>query len=269
MDLRQIALDDKKLFEEFEYICSDYLFSNLYMYEIMIHEDDRAVILCSNPEKSAFYMPLGDTEHGINKICRHYQKINKKPIFRKIPESHIDLFKDFKFKIKEDRNSYDYIYRNSDFIQYSGKDFSKQRNNLSNYMKMHNPLYSDNIEKYIGECRKFLIKHFTQEEIVIPTLRILDNFEFFNYQGGVVINEDRMQAFCIYENASDDTVVSHVELTDNSHRGIHTYMINQMSRFMDREFINKEDDVGQPGLRRFKESYNPCCMIKKYMAVLE
>ena len=58
-------------------------------------------------------------------------------------------------------------------------------------------------------------------------------------------------------------------LTDNSHRGIHAYMISEMSKRISEEYINKEDDVGLSGLRRFKETYNPCSMLKKYIAYIE
>ena len=61
--------------------------------------------------------------------------------------------------------------------------------------------------------------------------------------------------------------MSHVELNDNSHRGIHAYMISEMSKSIDEKYINKEDDMGLVGLRRFKESYHPSCMLKKYKAV--
>ena len=78
-----------------------------------------------------------------------------------------------------------------------------------------------------------------------------------------------MQGFCIYENVSPDTILSHIELTNNEYRGAHAYMINEMSKRLDVEYINKEDDVGLQGLRRFKESFNPCSMFKKHTACLE
>jgi hypothetical protein len=65
---------------------------------------------------------------------------------------------------------------------------------------------------------------------------------------------------------SDNTVISHIELTNNEHRGTHAFLIKEMSGRINEEYVNKEDDMGLSGLRRFKETYNPCTMIKKYIA---
>lgn len=269
MNFREITLDDKSLFEDFEYIGSDYIFSNLFMYELLIAKSSKSLLICSDPSKLLFYLPLGDTEQGISEICKHYSKINKKPTFRKIPEGYVDLFKKYKFSINEDRNSFDYVYANFDLAFFKGKEFRKHRNNLSSYLSEYTPSFTNDIEAHIEECTAFTKKYFTKNEIIVPTLKILDNFDYFNLKGGIVWNEGKIQGFCAYESVGTDTVISHIELTDNSHRGIHAYMINEMSKNINEEYINKEDDVGLPGLRRFKESYNPNYMVKKYTATLE
>ena len=98
---------------------------------------------------------------------------------------------------------------------------------------------------------------------------MLDNADSFKLKGGVVLNNGEISAFCLYEKISEDMVVSHVELTDNSHRGIHAYLINELAKKTGEKYINKEDDMGLPGLRRFKESFNPDHMLKKYRAFLK
>ncbi len=95
---------------------------------------------------------------------------------------------------------------------------------------------------------------------------MLDNIDLLNLKGGVIINDGEISAFCLYEKLSDDMILSHVELTDNSHRGVHAYLINEMAKNISETYINKEDDMGIPGLRRFKETYNPRYMLKKYKA---
>lgn len=273
MNFRDIALDDKPLFDGLDYICSDYIFSYVFMYceeyKLKIYDDSKTIIIHSGYNKPSYYMPLGDTEHGVKTILEYCSKNNTKPVFTKIPESHVALFKDFKFKIKEDRNSFDYIFRNSDLAEYNGKDFRKQRNNLASYLKISTPEYTEDIREHIIECKEFTLKHFDKVDIIHPTLRMLDNLDRFNCSGGMVWNEGKLQAFCVYEKVSNDTVLSHIELTDNSHRGIHTYMISEMSKSISEEYINKEDDLGLSGLRRFKETYNPCTMLKKYIACIE
>lgn len=270
MELKEISLNDKELFKDVEYISSDFVFSNIYMYselyKLKMYHDDKTIIIRSSGGRPSFYMPLGDTEYGIKLVLEYCHKHRLKPNFTKIPGSHVEIFKSMNYKIKEDRNAFDYIYSTPSLVAYEGPDFRKQRNNVSNYLKSNNPVYSSNIADNIEKCKEFTLNHYAGTDVIQPTLKILNCIDKFNLKGGIVWNGNDMQAYCIYEKISDNMALSHVELTDNSHRGVHAYMINDMSKNMDVEFINKEDDMGLSGLRRFKESYNPSTLLVKYSA---
>lgn len=273
MNFKNIQMEDKKLFSDFQYICSDYIFSYLYMYselyKLTIHHDDRCVIIRSEDKDPYFYMPLGDIKHGIEKVTKYCSNNNIKTKFSKIPCSHAEIFRNNGFILEEDRNSYDYIYINSQLAEYNGKEFRKQRNNMSSYFRMCTPVYTEDIYNHIEKCREFTLKYFKKFDIINPTLRMLEKMEDFDCKGSIVWDGQNIQAFCVYEKVKDDMIQSHVELTDNSHRGIHAFLINEMSKRVSERYVNKEDDVGLLGLRRFKESYNPIHMLRKYTAHLE
>lgn len=270
LNFREITLDDKQIFSKYGNICSDYLFSYIYMYnelyKLKIAEKNGTIIIRSEMEATDFYMPLGDIEQGITSVLEYCKENSISPVFSKIPQDYLEIFKAFKFRIEEDRDSFDYIYKNSDFIEYKGKNFRNQRNNLYNYLKTFPPKFDDRVELYIDKCKAFTLKYHNSPEKLNPTYKMLDNIYEFNLKGGVVLDGDEVAAFCLYEKVSDDMVQSHVELTNNSHRGVHTYLINELAKRMDAAYINKEDDMGLAGLRRFKESYNPYTMLKKYKA---
>lgn len=270
MELMELSIKDKELFKGVDYISSDYVFTYLYMYselyKLKIYHDDKTIIIGSNPGKQSFYMPLGDTEYGVNLILDYCRKQGIKPYFNKIPGSYAEIFKEMKFEVKVDRNAFDYIYSNSDLAAYKGHRFQKQRNNISNYLKTNSPIYSSDIPGNIEKCKEFTMSQYAGTDVVQPTLKLLDCFDQLDLKGGIVWNGSDMQGYCLYENVSDYMAVSHVELTDEKHRGVHAYMINEMSKSMDVEFINKEDDMGLDGLRKFKERYNPCTLLEKYSA---
>lgn len=273
LELKKISLNDKELFKGIEYISSDYAFSYIYMYselyKLKMYHDDKTIVICSSDGMPSFYMPLGETEYGIKLILEYCRKHQLKPHFTKIPGSHVEIFKAMNYKIEEDRNAFDYIYLSSDLAAYEGSNFRKQRNNVSNYLKTNTPVYTSDIAHNIEKCRDFTLKHYAGTDVVQPTLKLLDCIDEFNLKGGIVWNGSDMQAYCIYEKITDNVALSHVELTDNSHRGVHAYMINEMSKNMGAEFINKEDDMGLAGLRRFKENYNPCTLLAKYSAYMD
>jgi hypothetical protein len=273
MKFKEISMLDQPIFDKFEYISSDYVFSYLFMYsdlyKLSCFDDDRSVIIRSDAGYPCFYMPLGDVEWGTQKVLEYCRANGIKPVFTKIPESFLDIFRDLKFTIQDDRDSYDYIFRNSDLALFKGKGFRKQRNNMVGFVNLYCPKYTRDIAAHTEACREFTLENYSQPEIVNPTIKLLANISRFNCEGGVVWSKEKVQAFCIYEKVSKDTLLCHVELTGNSHRGIHAYMINEMAKGMNEEYINKEDDVGSPGLRRFKESHNPCFFLKKYSAYME
>jgi hypothetical protein len=211
-------------------------------------------------------MPLGDTKLGIELVLKYCEDNNIKPVFSKIPEESQDIFKAFHFHTQKDRDSYDYIFKNSDFIEYKGKEFRNQRNNLYSYLKTFTPVFDTNITAYIDQCKEFTLKYHNSPDKLEPTFKMLDNIDVLNLKGGVVINAGEVSAFCLYEKLTSEMVLSHVELTDNSHRGVHSYLVNELAKTISEKYINKEDDMGIPGLRRFKETYNPHKMLKKYKA---
>ena len=258
------------MLDEYKSICSDYVFSYLFMYKdlykLKISDDTGAVIIRSDIDDTNFYMPLGNTEQGIKSVLEYCKENGIAPVFSKIPQDYLGAFNDFGLQITEDRDSFDYIFKNADFMEYKGKEFRNQRNNLYSYLRNFAPSFSEDVKSYIDKCKAFTEKHHNSSDKLEPTFRMLDNIDVFNLKGGVVINQDEVAAFCLYEQVAEDMVVSHVELTDNSHRGVHAYLINELSKVIGEKYINKEDDMGIAGLWRFIETYNPYAMIKKYKA---
>jgi hypothetical protein len=58
----------------------------------------------------------------------------------------------------------------------------------------------------------------------------------------------------------------HFEKADPSIPGIYAFINQQFvhRNFMEMTYINREEDMGIPGLRKAKESYNPVRMVHKY-----
>jgi hypothetical protein len=272
VDFRKMTLDDRHILDKFGYICSDYMFSYIYMYDelykLKIAENNGTVIIRSDMDTTCFYMPLGDIKQGIAAVLEYCGENSTSPVFSKIPEAYSGIFENHGFFVEEDRNSFDYIFKSSDFIGYEGKKFRNQRNNLSSYLRVSSPEFDERVELYIDKCKAFTSQYHNSPDKLGPTCKMLDSIDEFDLKGGVVMESGEVAAFCLYEKVSEDMVQSHVELTNNSHRGVHAYLVSELAKRMDGVYVNKEDDMGLSGLRRFKENYNPCTMLKKYKAFM-
>jgi hypothetical protein len=77
----------------------------------------------------------------------------------------------------------------------------------------------------------------------------------------------RPVAFSIYEAISPTTVAIHFERALRSYKGLYQVINWETAQVIARqeyEFINREEDLGDPGLRDAKRSYNPVKLIPAY-----
>ncbi len=61
----------------------------------------------------------------------------------------------------------------------------------------------------------------------------------------------------------------HVEKADVSVPGAYAVINNELARRLagKYEFLNREEDMGKPGLRKAKQSYHPAIHLMKYSAI--
>jgi len=100
---------------------------------------------------------------------------------------------------------------------------------------------------------------------------MLENFEYLNIRSGIIEVDSKIIAVSLGEALNSETFVVHIEKANSNFTGIYQ-TINQM--FCNNEaagykYINREQDLGVPGLRKAKESYHPYKMVKKYTLTLK
>jgi len=94
------------------------------------------------------------------------------------------------------------------------------------------------------------------------------NFTKLGLTGGVLYKENKIVAFTIGEALNEDTFVVHFEKAFPDLQGAYP-MINQqfvLHEAQDFQYVNREEDTGDLGLRKAKLSYYPDLLLKKYWA---
>jgi hypothetical protein len=94
----------------------------------------------------------------------------------------------------------------------------------------------------------------------------LAHYGELNVHGGVILVDNKVEAFTIGELLNKETAVIHIEKANPEFKGIYA-MINQTfveHRWHTVPFINREQDLGVEGLRKAKLSYHPARLVEKF-----
>ena len=80
-----------------------------------------------------------------------------------------------------------------------------------------------------------------------------------------------VKAFALGELLNDRTAIVHIEKADPEIQGLYAVINQQFSEHSwgEAEFINREQDLGEPGLRKAKLSYRPDHLEEKFTITLK
>lgn len=163
----------------------------------------------------------------------------------------------------------------------SGKKLHKKKNHLNAFLKEYEGRYEYrrlSCENR-GEVWSFLDRwRASKGEIVEDHLdyevegihAILNHCCQLHVRMSGVYIDGHLQAFTIGSyNPFEKMAVIHIEKANAEIRGLYQFINQQflIHEFPEAVLINREDDLGQEGLRKAKMSYNPCDFARKYLVL--
>ena len=94
----------------------------------------------------------------------------------------------------------------------------------------------------------------------------LQSAEELGLEGVVIFVNGAVAAFSLGERLNKDTAVCHFEKADPFMEGLNQLVNREFARllFQDCRYLNREQDLGDVGLRNAKLSYHPVDLVKKY-----
>jgi hypothetical protein len=183
------------------------------------------------------------------------------------------------FQVSPAREHFDYLYATADLIQLAGRRFHDKRNHVNAFRRAHRFRYEPLEERHLPACRELAEAwcrlRRCEEDLSLAgeweaVREALAHFPDLRLSGGVILLEGRVVAFTLGELLNRDTVVIHIEKADPELKGAYA-VINQ--QFLEHAwaqvpFVNREQDLGEPGLRTAKLSYNPVRLVEKFQVKL-
>ena len=178
---------------------------------------------------------------------------------------------------------YDYICLREDIINLPGHALRPKRQHLSQFPRFYpnheyRPLapdmfpeclqllqqWSDNAEA-LGHIQGSDSKVMERESIS----HVFDHWDQFGAIGGALFVNGKMAAFTYGVPINVNTFDLCVEKADITYKGVYTVVRHEFMKQIPEQYtyINLEEDMGLPGLRRAKSSYHPAYQIQKDRAV--
>ena len=174
-----------------------------------------------------------------------------------------------------ERDHFDYVYQTADLIHLAGRDYQQKRNHLNSFQRSHRHTYEPLTPGHLAACldvaQKWCKIRRCQEDLNLmeeweAVKEALVHFQDLDLAGGAVFVEGRLEAFTLGERLNADAAVIHLEKANPKVRGLYA-AINQSfleSAWRDTPWVNREQDLGEPGLRKAKLSYHPHHLEEKF-----
>lgn len=176
--------------------------------------------------------------------------------------------------VHEDRDNFDYLYFRKDLAELSGKKYHKKKNLvnqfLNNYSHRACPLTAELLPQAFE-----ILERWKQDKGGDGDYRAareaLELFETLKLKGAVYFVNEKPAAYCLGESIAKGKMFAiHFEKAIDEYKGLYQFMNQAFAASLPRFFtyINREQDLGDEGLRQAKMTYRPAGFVKKYSATL-
>jgi hypothetical protein len=301
MDLniaKEIKLEDKALFNSYFHKyppqISEFTFTNLYMWRnfygfnfmewkdhLLLFSRDifeaKKIPASGNKKALYFFPPIGPNPAEI--IVSLFENL-KEVEFHRVPERisedirNHSKFSSLSIDILEDRDNWDYVYETEKLRNLPGNQYRQNRRWLNKFLENYDYEFKILTENEVELIKKLQLEWcilreceddegLKEEELAIYDA--LDNFLVLDFQGAIICIDDKCAAYTFGEMLNPETMVIHVEKAHMDYEGAYQAINNLFLKnsFEEVIYVNREQDLGVPGLRRAKESYKPIRMEKK------
>lgn len=287
---KKLQIKDKQEIEKFTKKYppySDFNFVSMWIYNV---EDKYKISVLNNnlvvkfqdyKTQKPFFSFLGSnkTLEAVEILLSKADKIGIKPVLKLIPE--ISINKEIKqirkkFRVTLDRGNFDYIFHNSEKSEMKGRRYFNRRKIINKFTKRYpkhkvklldlkNRKTKKEIEKLCLLWVKRKSSKVKSELIVMKRLfKLTYRFNFLTL--GVYI-ENKLIAFLASEKISDKYALAHFSKSDISRIGVTPYLSHQVARYLNKigcKYLNYEQDLNIPGLRKSKQMWHPKFYLRKY-----
>ncbi|ABB39446.1 Uncharacterized conserved protein UCP018688 [Oleidesulfovibrio alaskensis G20] len=259
---------------------SDYSFTNLWgwanEYGLEVGRTPNLFWIRQTRPEVRYWAPVGDWNAVAD--WANCPMMTAGRTFIRVPQQLADLWQAALgdgVQVQEDRDQWDYLYDAEKLATLSGNKYHKKKNHVNQFKKQYDwqyhPMTADCIEAVLQLQQEWCLSRECEESETLlaeneAVIRVLEYWDTIpGLKGGALYVNDVMVAYTVGEALTDDTLVVHFEKARSEYRGVYQ-AINQI--FVEHEgtgytYVNREQDLGDEGLRKAKLTYHPADWLRK------
>ena len=259
------------------------MWAQYFNYSYAVHDDTLYIkgVTEDDVTRPAFSLPVGMSplQESIALLRDYCRENDCMPlVFSAVPEEYVEPLRLLGAREVTPLADWgDYLYEVEALASLSGKKLGKKRNHVNRFMAENpgytfEPLTAGNVA---GVTAFFRDTHLPLSKPALAdvereqVMHVLANLDRYGFEGAVLSTPaDGIVAFTLGE-VIGDTLYVHIEkmnhLVNGAGETVNKLFAELMTgRHPEVRYINREEDVGDPGLRHAKESYHPLRILAKY-----
>jgi hypothetical protein len=238
------------------------------------------ILIESHNEPRYFLEPLGENNlmETLRTCLHHAGRVSRagETFVRKLSEKQL--------RIAPLRDHFDYIYEVRSLSELRGKKFDGKRNQIRKFSRNHPQYKFVPLTPGHGEVALWLFDRWSRERengngasVAGPPAshvcqrRAIEaafgEFGRLGLRGGAILVENQMEGFILASAGGGGMATAHLQYANYRMPGIYQILLWETCRniLFEFELLNLEEDLGIPGLRKTKLSYQPLRLEKKYL----
>jgi hypothetical protein len=253
-----------------------YMFRKRYGYRVSMLEDKTFILSGIQPphaegegEKRFFMTPLAAPGREVLE-----ELFKTHDFWKNIPESVLipqrERLEEWGVEINEDRDNFDYLYLRSDLAELPGKKYHKKRNLVAQFLKSYTHEQKPMTPELIGEAKDVLVQwreNKGNESDFIASMEALEHFAELNMSGLLFYIDGKSAGWCLGEPIAGGRIFTKKNKKGlEEYKGVYQYINQTFAASMSESVthINREQDLGDEGLRQAKMTYRPSGFVRKY-----
>jgi len=258
-------------FQELPDGLSEFTFANLYLfrqdhhYRVSRLPGNLLVIAGKDGQTPFFMLPFGLPEPAL--LDQLFSEFGS---MKCVPEKMAGQLESMGFEVREDRDNFDYLYSRQSLSELTGRKFHKKRNLIKAFLKNYTYTGEPLLESHLPAALQILEAWAEGRDDpgdYAAAKEALEKAEPLQLCGGIYYVEGRPVAYSLgEENALGKSFIVHFEKAVGGYKGVWQFVNQAFAAILPEQYdtVNREQDLGNEGLRRAKHSYKPIGYVKKY-----